>query len=119
MWLEAVTAPDPVDAGLADSLRRGHGPATPMRACFGFSLQRGVNHVFDSSRIVIWLPAPAWSNLPKRLKPASDEALAPETNRLAVDAVLHGHGHLRCAISNRKDDPATQCYLLWSSQRHY
>ena len=90
-----------------------------MRARFRLGLQRRVNHGFDSRRIVIWLPPAAWSDLPKRLKPASGETFAPETNRLAIHAVLHSRHPLGLAIGNRKDDAATQCYLLWSSQRRY
>src|SRR6202167_6631299 len=86
MRLDIVTTPDPAHAGLADSLCRRHGAATPMRASFGLSLQSGVNHGLDSRHIITGFPAPAGSNLPKRLGPAAAEALAPEANRLTAQA---------------------------------
>src|SRR5271165_1014760 len=119
MWLDVAATPDPAHAGLADLLRRRHGPATPMRAPFGFALQRGVDHGFDSSRIINGFSAPSWSNLPKRLDPAAAEALAPKTNRLTVHVVLSGDLALRLAIGNSHDNAAAQRYLLWSSQGYH
>src|ERR1700689_156989 len=116
MWLDVVAKPDPTHAGIADSLRRRHGPATPMGASFGLGLQGGVDYGFDSSRIVTGFPAPAWSNLPKGLNPATADAVAPEANRLAVDAVLRSNRHLRLASSRGQDNAAAQRDLLWSSQ---
>src|SRR5271170_6644783 len=106
MWLQVVATPDPAHAGLADPLRRCHGPATPVRASFGLSLQSGVNHGFDSSHIVTGFPAPTRSNLPKRWGPAAAEALAPEANRLTVHAVLSGDLYLRLARGDGQDYPA-------------
>ena len=87
-----------------------------MRVSFGLGLQGGVNHGLDSSHIVTGFPASPWSNLPKRLGPAAAEALAPETNRLTVHAVLSGDRHLRPAGGNGQNNAAAQRDLLWSSQ---
>src|SRR4249920_3399214 len=119
MRLQVVATPDPAHAGLADPLCHRHGAATPMRASFGLRLQSGVNHGLDSSHIVTGFPAPAGSNLPKRLGPAAGAALAPEANRLTVHAVLSGDHHLRLASRNSQDNAATERYLLWSSQGYH
>ncbi len=107
MWLDVVATPDPADAGLADPLRYRHRPTTPMRASLGLGLQSGVNHSLDSSRVVAGLPAPAWSNLPKRVGPAAAEAFAPQTNRLTVYAVVSGDRRLRLASGHGQDNAAT------------
>ncbi len=78
-----------------------------MRISFGLGLQSGINQGLDSSRIVTGFPAPAWSNLPKRLGTIAAEAFAPETNRLTIHAVLSGDCHLRLASGNGQDNAAT------------
>ena len=107
MWLDVVATPDPAHTGLAHPLRHRHGPATPMCVSFGLGVQSGVNHSLDSTRIVTGFPAAAWSNLPQRLEPATAEALAPETNRLTVHAVVSGDRHLRLASGYGQDNAAT------------
>src|SRR5258705_14018127 len=107
MWLDVVATPDPAHARLADPLRHRHGPAAPMRVAFGLGLQSGVNHGLDSSCIVTGFPAPAWSNLPKRLGPATAEALAPEPDLDTVDPILTGDRHLRLASRNAHNNTAT------------
>src|SRR5262245_26250104 len=107
MWFDVVTTPDPAHGGLADPLRHRHGPATPMRVCFGLGLQSGVNHGLDSSRIVTGFPASAGSNLPEPLRPTVAKTLAPETNRLTVHAVLSGGRDLRFACGKGQDNAAT------------
>src|SRR5690242_8669705 len=107
MRLDVMALPDPAHAGLANPLCRRHGTATPMRASFGLGLQSGINHGLDASHIVTGFPAPAGSNLPKRLEPAAAEAFAPEANRLTVHAVLSGDHHLRLASGNGQDNAAT------------
>src|SRR5579862_8742866 len=101
MRLNVVTTPDPAHAGLADPLCGCHRAATPVRASFRLSLQSGVNHGLDSSRIVTGFPAPAGCNLPKRLRPTVAKALAPEANRLTVHAVLSGD-HCPCLRRSRR-----------------
>src|SRR5258707_14953005 len=110
MWLDVVATPDPAHARLADPLRHRHGPAAPMRVAFGLGLQSGVNHGLDSSCIVTGFPAPAWSNLPKRLGPATAEALAPEADRVTVDPLLSVDRHLRLSIAHGQENAATQPY---------
>jgi len=90
-----------------------------MGVSFGLGLQRGVNHGLDPSRIVTGFPAPAGSNLPKRLGSAIAEALASETNRLTVHAVLGGDRQFRLVSVNGQDNPTTQRYLLWSPQGYH
>src|SRR3954452_7779276 len=107
MRLEVVTTPDPAHTGLADPLCRRHGAATPMRASFGFGLQGGINEGLDSSHIVTRFPAPAGSNLPKRLGATRVESLAPEAHRLTVHAILSRDHHLRLASGNSQDNAAT------------
>src|SRR5438445_6067115 len=102
-----MTLPDPAHAGLADPLCRRHRAATPMRASFGLGLQSGVNHRLDASHIVTGFPTSAGSNLPKRLGPATAEALAPEANRLTIHAVFRGDHHLRLASGDVQDNAAT------------
>src|SRR2546427_12371119 len=106
MWLEVVAPPDPAHAGLADPLRHRHGATTPMRAAFGLGLQSGIDHGFDSGRIVTGFPAATGSNLPKRLESAGAETLAPEANRLTVHAVLSGGLHLRFASGDGQSKSA-------------
>src|SRR3954447_11853916 len=107
MWLDVMAAPNPVHTGFADSLRRCHSAAAPMRAPFRFGLQRGVDDSLDSGGIVTGLPTPAWSNLPKGLGPATAKALAPESNRFRIHTVLTGDRHLRLARSDGQDNTAT------------
>src|SRR3954453_16555469 len=88
MWLDIVAAPDLAHARFADPLRTRHCPATPMRASLWPGLQGGVDHSLHTSRIIGSFPSPARSNLPKRLQTLLTESLSPETDRLAVHAVL-------------------------------
>src|SRR5689334_1608896 len=106
MRFDVVATPDPAHAGLADPLCRRHGATTPMRASFGLSLQGGVDHGLDSRHIINGFPAPAGSNLPKRLGPAVSEALSPEANRLTVHAILGGDHYLCLASGNGQDNAA-------------
>src|ERR1700680_4886875 len=107
MRFDVVATPDPAHAGLADTLCRRHSATTPMRASSGLSSQSGVNHGLDSRHIVTGFPAPAGSNLPKRLGSAAAEALSPEANRLTVHAVLGGYHDLCLASGNGQDNAAT------------
>ncbi len=107
MGLDVMATRDPASAGLADPLRRRHGPATPMRGPFGPGLQSGVGHGLDVRGIITGLPALSRSNLPKRLRAAAAEALAPEPNRLAVHLGSSSNLHLRLASGNGQDNLAT------------
>ena len=63
-----------------------------MRVAVGLSLQRGINQSLDASRIITGLPAPAWSNLPKRLGAATAEALAAVREGMTIDAASRRWG---------------------------
>src|ERR1051326_2738526 len=104
MRLDTMATPNPAHAGLADSLCRRHGTATPMRASLGLSLQSGVDDGLHSPGIVTALSASSGSNLPKRLRAAAAEALAPEPNRLTVHVDSSRDLHLRLASGNGQDN---------------
>src|SRR5437764_3341507 len=116
MRLEIVATPNPAHAGLADPLCRRHSAATPMRVAFRFGLQGGVNHALDSSHIITGFLTSPWSNLPKRLGPATAEALAPEADRLTVHAILSGDRHVSLSGGNFQNNAAEQRDLQRSSQ---
>jgi len=87
-----------------------------MRAPFRLGLQSGVNDGLDASRVIDGFAAPPGSDFPKRWEAGGAEAPPPETNGLAVHAILSRHGHLGRAVGKGQNDPAPQCHLLRSSQ---
>ena len=118
MRLEVVAPPELAHGGFTDPLGSRHRSATPMRAPFWFGLQGGVDYGLDASCIIGGFAASARSDFPKRWEAAGAEAFPPETDRLAVHAILGRHVHLGLTSGKSQNDPAAQCYLLRGTQSH-
>src|SRR5258706_5357902 len=119
MRLDIVAAPDVADRRLADSLLHRHRATTPMRAPFRLGVQGGVDHCLDAGRIVSGFPAPTGRDLPESWQALGAKPLAPQTNRLAVDAILGSDHNLRLALSDGQNDAAAERHLLRRTQDHH
>jgi hypothetical protein len=107
-----MTLPDPVDRGLADTLRAAQGPATPLGRAFRAGLQSGVDDRLDLLRVIDGLAPASCGDFPQAVGAFLTEAPPPKGHRLIINRQVGGDGFVLSPLRGGQDNPAALRDLL-------